>query len=213
MIARLRLAALGVALAASTAAAQPPPQTPPPQTPPPAPAAAQAGVPTALLAAPGDRAVIGIIFVQRVVDESIEGKAINQKLQALQQARLNELAEKNKAYEAAQQKVNQAGATAEQRAAAQREVDRLQVDVQRLQQDAQAELDEARGGLYQEFERKLGPVVQQLFGERRLHLMMSRESQGLLWVNPDIDLTAEVIKRLDAAAAKPAAPPKPPGEA
>ena len=42
--------------------------------------------------------------------------------------------------------------------------------------------------------------------------MMSRESQGLLWVNPDIDLTAEVIKRLDAAAAKPAAPPKPPGE-
>jgi len=207
MIARLRLAALGVALAASTAAAQPPPQTPPP-----APAAAQAGVPAALLAAPGDRAVIGIIFVQRVVDESIEGKAINQKLQALQQTRLNELAEKNKAYEAAQQKLNQAGATAEQRAAAQREVDRLQLDVQRLQQDAQTELDEARSGLYQEFERKLGPVVQQLFGERRLHLMMSRESQGLLWVNPDIDLTAEVIKRLDAAAAKPAVPPKPPGE-
>jgi len=208
MIARLPLAVLAVALAAATAAAQPPPvQTPPPQTPPAQPAA-QAAQP-----AFPEGVEIGVIYAQRVLDESVEGKAIAAKLQALQQKKLAELTEKNKGYEAAQAKVNQVGATSDQKLAAQKEVDRLQVEIQRMQQDAQSELEDTRNQSYREFEKKLGPVVQQLFTERKLRMIISREANGLLWVDPAIDLTAEVIKRFDAAvaAAKPAGPPKPPG--
>jgi Skp family chaperone for outer membrane proteins len=153
-----------------------------------------------------------VILVQRVLDESVEGKAIAARLQALQQAKLAALTEKNKQYEAAQQKVNTLAAGSDERVAAQKEVDRLQVEIQRMQQDAQAELDDARTTQYREFERKLGPVVQQIFIERQLRLIISREAEGLLWVSPEIDLTAEVVKRFDQAmaAAKPPAPVKSP---
>jgi len=203
---------LAVALAAATAAAQPPPvQTPPPQNPPAQPAA-QPARPARRASLP-EGAEIGVIFAQRVLDESVEGKAIATNCRRCSRKKLAELTEKNKGYEAAQARVNQIGVTADQKLAAQKEVDRLQVEIQRMQQDAQAELDDTRNQLYREFEKKLGPVVQQVFTERKLRMIISREANGLLWVDPAVDLTTEVIKRFDAAVAavRPAGPPKPPG--
>lgn len=190
--------AAALLLGAAAASAQTPPAQAPPPPPPPAvqaqafPAGAQ----------------VAYIVVERVAAESVEGKASQRKVQDAQQAKLKQLEGKSKALESAQAKANQAGATEDQRAFAQKEVERLQVDLQRAQQDAQAELDELQGQVNADFERKLGPVIQQLVAERRVMVLLSREATGLVWVAPELDLTAEVIKRFDAAVSP--APPKPP---
>ena len=65
-----------------------------------------------------------------------------------------------------------------------------------------------------DFQEKLKPVVEALVKELGVGLLFSMGDAGAIYVDPSLDITPEVIKRFDAAAAaKPAAPaaaaPKP----
>jgi Skp family chaperone for outer membrane proteins len=209
------LAAFSLALAAlpnlASAQAAPTPQAPAAQQKPPAaPPAAQK--PEAPVPFP-EGAKIAFMNIQQVASESAEGKAANTRVQALRDKKLQELQAKNKQLEAAQQKVQGGNLLSEDaRSQAQKEVDRLTVEIQRAQQDADAELNELSQQLNVEFQRKLGPVIQQVSQERGLHLLLSRADAGIIWANGGLDLTAEIIRRFDAAnaagAKAPAAPPK-----
>ena len=208
------VAALAFALVAAFLFQQPAAaQTPPGQTPAQKPAA-QPAAPAAPAATPvapfPDGARVAYIYIQRILEQSVEGKAATAKIGALQQKKLSDLGERNKALEAAQQKVNSPSLSDVARAQAQKEVDRLQVEIQRAQQDAQSELDDIRSQLNADFERKLGPIIQQVVTEKGVQVLFSRENAGVVWSNQALDLTAEVIARFDAAMAKPAAPAKPP---
>jgi outer membrane protein len=188
------------------------------QTPAPAPAAPAAPAQAAPAPAPFPAGVkYAFIDIQRIANESGEGKAATAKVQALNQQRVNDLNEKNKALQAQQQKLESGGNVMSEaaRAQLQREIDRLTVDIQRFTQDAQAEVQELQQTMMADFQRKLGPVIQQVAEEKGLQLLFSAADSGLVWADPGLDLTAEVIKRFDsapsAAAGKPAAPaaPKP----
>ena len=61
--------------------------------------------------------------------------------------------------------------------------------------------------LQAEFQQKLFPVVDQIAKEKGLHMVFSIADSGILWPDPGLDLTAEVIKRFDAAS-KPGTPKK-----
>jgi Skp family chaperone for outer membrane proteins len=205
-------AALAFALVAASVSAQPAAaQTPPAQVPPAQKPPAQAAAPATTPAAPfPEGAKVAYVFIQRILEQSVEGKAATAKIGALQQKKLAELGERNKALEAAQQRVNSPSLSDAARAQAQKEVERLQVEIQRAQQDAQSELDDLRAQLNADFERKLGPIIQQVVTEKDVQVLFSRENAGVVWSDQALDLTSEVIRRFDAAMAKPPAPPKPP---
>jgi outer membrane protein len=139
--------------------------------------------------------------IQRVASESAEGKAANGKVSALRDKKLQELQGKNKQLEAAQQKLSQGTnlMSEDARSAAQKEVDRLTVEIQRAQQDADAELQDLTQQLQLDFQRKLSPVIAQVSQERGLQLLLSRADAGIVWADSGLDLTAEIIKRFDAA--------------
>ncbi len=211
------VAAFALALAAlpnlAAAQAAPAPQAPAAQQKPPAaPPAAQK--PEAPRPFP-EGAKVAFMNIQQVASESAEGKAANARVQALRDKKLQELQAKNKQLEAAQQKVQGGNLLSEDaRSQAQKEVDRLTVEIQRAQQDADQELNELSQQLNVEFQRKLGPVIQQVSQEKGLSLLLSRADAGIIWADAGLDLTAEIIKRFDAATAAgaktPAAPPKRP---
>ena len=52
------------------------------------------------------------------------------------------------------------------------------------------------------------PILEQIATEKGLHLVFNAGQSGLSWAAPGLDLTQEVIKKLDGAKA-PAASPKP----
>ncbi len=75
-----------------------------------------------------------------------------------------------------------------------------------MQQEAQSERNQLQTELQVEFQRKLNPIIEQIGKEKGLHMLVDIQNSGAVWVDTGLDLTGEVIKRLDAA--KPAAAPK-----
>lgn len=182
----------------------PPQQTPPQQTPPPPPQPAKpAQAPVTKPFPEGSR--VAFVDVQRIASESAEGKAATAKINEFQQKKTAELATKNKALEANQLKLSQSGSVMSEsaRSQLQKEIDKQQLEIQRAQQDAQAELEELNDTLQQEFQRKLAPLIQQIAAEKGLFILFSRADAGIVWIDPALDLTAEVIRRFDAARAAP----------
>ena len=62
--------------------------------------------------------------------------------------------------------------------------------------------------MQEEFERKLAPVIEQVAAEKGLHLLFSATESGIIWGMPSLDLTLEVIVKLNTGA--PAATASPP---
>lgn len=221
----LVVVALSVMLSASPvfaqvpAAAQPPAkpapaaQQPAKPTPAPAPAPAQPPAPKPF----PEGAKVAYVVLQRIANESADGRVATTRIQALQQKKAAELNDKNKQLTSMQQKLEKEGAVMNAAAAAdlQKNIEKLTVDVQRFTQDAQAEVQELQQQLQNEFQERLTPVLSQVAADMGLHYVFNGPDAGLVWADAALDISAEVIRKLDSAkppAAKPAAPTKPPGQ-
>jgi outer membrane protein len=195
----------GSALAQTTPPAQPPAQPPAKPTtpaPPPAqPAAAEAPRPYP------EGAKLAFFDVQTVASNSADGKAATAKLQELDKKKIAEIQAKNKQLEDTRNKLQSSGSIMNDQArlAAEKEVDKLTREVQFLQQEAQSERTQLQTELQVDFQRKLAPVLDQIAKEKGLHMLFDFQTSGALWADPGLDLTQEVIKRLDAS--KGATPP------
>jgi outer membrane protein len=161
-------------------------------------------------AAASGRAKYAFINIQRIATESSDGKASSVRIEALRLKKASELTEKNKMVEALQAKQRSAVMSESAGAQVQKDIDKAQVDIQRMTQDAQAELQELQNELQVDFQRKVGPIIEQVAREKGLQLLFSQGDSGLIWADAGLDLTTDVIRRLDAAAAasKPAPPKK-----
>jgi Skp family chaperone for outer membrane proteins len=210
------VAVLG-ALAAGPAWAQTPPAQPPAKpTQPPAttpatptqPAPAPVTPPAAAPRPYPEGAKIAYIDIQAVASSSTEGKAATAKLQELEKKKVAEIQAKNKALDDARTKQQTSSniMNDSSRLALEKEVDKLTREVQFLQQEAQSERTALQAELQVEFQRKLNPILEQVGKEKGLHMLVDIQNSGAVWVDTGLDLTAEVIKRLDAA--RPAAPVK-----
>jgi outer membrane protein len=205
--------AVAPALAQATPPAQPPakpPATTPPATAQPAtpPPATPAAPPQAPRPYP-EGAKIAYIDIQAVASNSVEGKAATGKLQELEKKKVAEITEKNKQLEAAKTKQQTSSTIMNDsaRLSLEKEVDKLTREVQFLQQEAQSERQALQAELQVDFQRKLNPVLEQIGKERALHMLVDINNAGAVWVDTGLDLTGEVIKRLDASRPA-AAPPK-----
>jgi outer membrane protein len=200
-------AMLVLLLSAGPAFAQPPAQQPPAQ--PPKPAQPALPAPTPQPPAPFPQgAKIGFVVFQRVINESAEGKASTARIQALQKKKQDEGTAKNKALSDNQAKLSSGGSVMSEAARTQleKEIEKQQVEMQRFQQDATAEINELQQELQKSFIEKVTPILQQVATEKGLHALFNAQEAGFAWVDPGLDLTNEVIKKLDSG--KPSASPK-----
>ena len=183
--------------------AQPPaqPRPTPPATP--APAAA----PQPALPFPAG-AKIAYINPQRIFQESVEGKAGLTRVQAVIQKKQTEGQDRQKKLAADQQKLQTSGGVMNEAARSQleKDIEKQQVDGQRFQQDAQAEINEVQTEVQNEFIKKVSPIIEAVAKEKGLQLVFDLNNAGLAYFDPSLDLSSEVIKKLDGG--KPAATPK-----
>ena len=150
------------------------------------------------------------VNVQRIAAESAAGKTLAGKVQALNQQKVNELNERNKALQASQQKLEAGASVLSPTAMAQlqKDIERKQVDIQRFTEDAQQEVTALQEQLQGEFQARLSPVIQQMAAKRGLHLLFSVVDSGLVWADQALDITTEVIQAFDATGAA-TTPPSP----
>jgi outer membrane protein len=185
-------------------APQAPAQTPPAQPPAPAPAVAQPPVPFP------QGAKIAFFNPQAVFQSSADGRAAVTRVNALIQKKQTENADKAKLLQGNQQKLQTSGSVMNEAARTQleKEIDRQTKEAERFQQDAQAEINELQQEVQNEFVKKLSPILEQLGTEKGLQILFNSVESGIAWAMPGLDITADVVKKLDSVA-KPAAAPKP----
>ena len=148
------------------------------------------------------------VNIQRIAAESAAGKTLAGKVQALNEQKVNELNERNKGLQAAQQKLD-SGATVLSPAAVaklQKDIERQQIDIQRFTEDAQQDVANLQVELQEEFQLRLSPIIEELAKERGLHLLFSVIDSGLVWADQSLEITTEVIEKFDAAGAAAPAP-------
>ena len=82
----------------------------------------------------------------------------------------------------------------------QRAFDKSRLEFDRFAQDAQAEIEAMQSKFDAEFRIKLAPIVDQISKEKGLHFVFGIEQTSMVaWWSPAVDISEEVVKRLDAA--------------
>jgi outer membrane protein len=225
-------ASLAISMLASGAApvfAQQPPAQPAPVQPKPAPPASAPAQPKPAppVAAPAQPpaqpapaaqpplpfpagAKIAFINPQRVFQESTEGKAALARVNTLIQKKQKEGEDRAKLLQGNQQKLQTSGGVMNEAARAQleKEIERQQKEGERFQQDAQAEINELQQEVQNDFLKKVQPVLDVVATEKGLHMVLNAAEAGIAWAPQSLDISSEVIKKLDASATKPATTPK-----
>jgi outer membrane protein len=179
-------------------------QTPPPAAPPAgqAPPVATPVAPAASKPAPFPAgARVAYVNLQAIAQLSAEGKAAATKVTDFTQRKQSEIAEKEKAIAAVEQRLQAQAAliTDEARSVLEKDIERQRRELERLRQDAQTDLNDLQAELQGAFNKKLVPILDQLATEKGLHFLFSAADAGLIWAAQGLDLTEEAVKRLDSA--------------
>ena len=188
---------------AGSQTAPPKPQTPPagapkPQTPPATPpAAAQPAPKPPPVPFPQD-AKYAFVDMQAVASNSASGKAASARLNALTESKQKEIDEKAKQLQAATTKRDTSVAMNDlARQQIEKEIDRLQREIQFARSNAQADVQSLNNELMSDFQQKVAPIIEAIAKEKGLYMVFTPES-GFAYVHPGLNITDEVIKRLDA---------------
>jgi outer membrane protein len=184
-------------------AGAPKPQTPPPSTgsgqAPAQPAGAQpAPKPQPPVPFPQD-AKYAFVDMQAIASNSTSGKAASARLQTLTQSKQKEIDDKTKQLQALTTKRDTSVGvmTDAARQQVEKDIDRLQREIQFARSNAQADLQSLNNELMSDFQKKVAPVIEAIAKEKGLYMVFTPES-GFAYVNPGLNITDEVIKRLDA---------------
>lgn len=212
----LVIVAIGIALMAGpvyAGQATAPKPAPAPATPPAtAPATPAAQQPAAQPAQPPkpfpEGAKIAYVNVQRIAQESQDGQAATKRITTLREEKEKDLVARNAKFEEARKRLETSASVLSEavRGTQQKEVERLQTDLQRATQDAQKAVEDLQAELQVDFQRKLLPIISEVSTAKGLHLVFSSLDSGIVWADAGLDITADVVKKLDAASA--AAPKK-----
>ena len=156
---------------------------------------------------------IGVIEVQRIVQESAVGKESLARVQKIQGGKQEELARRQKELRDMEQKIQEQGKSLSEEA-----MDKLQkdyqakaLDLKRFQDDAQRELEETQRKELSELEKRIMPVIDTVAKEQGFQLVFNKFQSGLLYADTGIDLTEAVITRFNTQIT--AAPSKAPAKA
>jgi len=175
-------------------------------------ASAQTPAPAASAAFP-DGARIAFVDVDRIAVTSTVGKAATTELDALRSKKAAEVADRRKQLQALQTKLADGASlmNADAVAKLQRDVERSGRDLERFTQDAQEEVQQLQAQLQRTFGEKLFPVISQVAQARNLWAVYRLDPANVLWFDTALDISAEVVAKLNGRpAAPPAAQPQPP---
>jgi Skp family chaperone for outer membrane proteins len=114
-----------------------------------------------------------VVSLQRVATESVEGRAANQRLQALAQKMAADLLAKQK-----------------------EQPQPTQQDLQRLAQQSQADFQNTQRQAQVELRAKINSIVAEIAAQRGVDVVLNAE--GLVWSASRLDVTNEVLTKLDA---------------
>jgi outer membrane protein len=151
---------------------------------------------------------VAIIDAQRLALESAPGKEAYGRLQKLAAQKKDDLDKVEKEARDLVQKLSDQGSSmpADKLESLQKQADDKQKAWKRMQEDSQKDLQEAERKEMAALENRIGPIVKEYFRERHYSLVLDTRA-GILYADDAINVTDEVLKRINTSVALPQAKP------
>lgn len=149
-------------------------------------------------------AKIAFVNLQFVFSESALGKQGNDRLKVFNEKLFAGLAARNKEIQGLTEKIKTQQTVIEASVLKvwTNDLQRLQREAQFAQQEAQVQSQQLQQEVFADFEKRIVPVLDALRAEKRLHAIFAVQPEGggltLLSYEPGLDLSPEVVKRLNA---------------
>jgi outer membrane protein len=161
---------------------------------------------------------VGVIEVQRIVQESAVGKESLARIQKIQAGKQDELVKRQNELRDLEKRIQEQGKSLSEEAMEklQKDYQTKALDLKRFQDDAQRELEELQRKELGELERRVLPVIEAVSKELGYALVFNKFQSGLLHAEAGVDITDAVIQKFNtaiAAAPKTDAKPAPPAPA
>jgi len=165
------------------------------------------------LLAQGTPGKIAVLHVVTAISGCTEGKQAMGEFEKKYTAKRQELEKKNNEIQELQKQLQSQARTLndDSRAALTRSIDSKTTELQRATDDAQKEFGQLQNEIFGRIGNKIGPVVQQYAKEKNFTIIIDSSNQNsqLIYADPGIDITEDIIKRVDTTLAPAAAAPAP----
>jgi Skp family chaperone for outer membrane proteins len=145
---------------------------------------------------------VGVVDLGAVVQNSEKGKAAFAEVEQFRKQKLGELQALADEFQAKQAdlQAKRSSLSEDRVRELTLELERLQTDITRKQEDAEREGQRKTNQALESLDKELAPLVIEVAKERNLHLVLQNVREvGIVYVDQSIDITADVIARLDAA--------------
>jgi outer membrane protein len=150
------------------------------------------------------------------MEKTMEGKQAIADFQVKLTARQNELQKKNLDLEEMKKQLQTQGQTLadDARAALARKIDLGTTEMARAQEDAQKEFGAMQQEIYNRLGAKMMPIIEQYSKENNISIILDPVAQAsqVLYYDPAIEITDDIVKRFDAAPAAAAVPANRPAQ-
>ncbi len=152
---------------------------------------------------------VAVINTEQVLLESETGKAALADLRKLREAKEAEGQALQQEVEDLRKRLSEGRLSlAEDKIAElEQQLEEKGIELRRFQDDASRELNKRRDDVLAAIDRKVLPIINQVGSEQGYSLIFRKFESGLVFASEEVDITAEIIRRLDAGGAAPAAAP------
>ncbi len=146
---------------------------------------------------------VGVVNSQEVLEKSQEGKRVTAQLESRNKSVQEELARIDDKIRELETKLNTQRLTLSQEALSNlvSDLEKKRTERQRYIEDSRRELNDLTQRLFQKLQEELRPIIEEIGKEKNLDVIFDLGGSGIIYRNPAIDLTPEVIKRYDASKA------------
>ena len=159
---------------------------------------------------PAQLSKVVVVDFEGAVVQSAEGKKASDKLNATAQAKGTDIEKRQKELDDQQKKLQNGARTLSDavKADLQRDIDRRTTELKRLSEDAQKEMQVMRDELLRPIAERATRLLNAMAVEQSYTLVVdvSNPENNVIWANPKNDITADLVKRIDAETPKETAP-------
>ena len=143
----------------------------------------------------------GVVNSQEVLEKSQEGKRVTAQLEAKNKTLQEDLARLDNKIRDLETRLNTQRLTLSQEALTNlmADLDKQRTERTRFVEDSRRELNDLQVRLFQRLQTELRPIIADVGKEKNLDLIFDIGGSGIIYFNPAVDLTQEVIQKFDAA--------------
>ena len=143
----------------------------------------------------------GVVNSQEVLEKSQEGKRVTAQLEAKNKTLQEDLARMDDRIRDLEARLNTQRLTLSQEALTNlmADLDKLRTDRTRFVEDSRRELNDLQVRLFNKLQTELRPIITEVGKEKNLDMIFDVGGSGIIYFNPAVDLTQDIIVKYDGS--------------